>query len=142
MRPILFVLFLFAIGCSGPSELSRSVVVTGIDFRPYTEKGFLITPEKYTGEYQSIGMIRIDVQPATKKVDYSVPIDTKTWSVHLDWLVENLDIKMVIDEAYKAATKMGADALTDFSLSSRVMVEGYILVPTYEATGFAIKRTK
>ena len=40
----------------------------GFNFTPYTEKGFLFTPEKYETEYGSIGLITCIIFPEKKKV--------------------------------------------------------------------------
>ena len=35
-----------------------------LDFQPYTESGFFISPNPYTGQFSPIGEINITVQPA------------------------------------------------------------------------------
>ena len=44
-------------GCATLKFIPAEEYFMGIDFRPYTEQGFLFTPEKYLGEYESIGLI-------------------------------------------------------------------------------------
>jgi len=62
------LLFLFASiiifsGCSSLSHIDGYEKLTGIDFRPYAEKDFLITPYAYNGEYISVYMINYIIMP-------------------------------------------------------------------------------
>jgi len=138
------ILILLA-GCSTTQELARTVILTSVDFTPYADKGFLFTPEAYQGKYESRGIIKLDVIPQVKRLDFAFQaVDKKAW-VPLGapgevWVAERLDSKAVIDEVYKAATAMGADAIVRFELITKEIHNGEILVPIYEATGYAIKR--
>lgn len=144
---LLFVSLVFLFGCSSTQQMARSVIVTGLDFRPYAERGFLFSPERYDGNFESRGVIKVQVIPQVKKLDFVYErVDQTAW-VQLGppssvWVAERLDSKSVVEEVYKAATNMGADAVVRFEVSTREIRNGEILVPIYEATGFAIKRIK
>lgn len=71
MRVILLLSFLIPLfnSCSGPQTVARDeiVSVSGFDFTDYAEKGFLFTPESYSGNYQSMGLITVTLWPKVAK---------------------------------------------------------------------------
>jgi hypothetical protein len=142
---VLALMFFAALaGCAGGREMERSITVSGYDFTPYTSKGFFISPEQYLSPYEPIGVIRISVFPEVKKYASFTAYDVKKYAlvrgVPRDWLVENVDLRAVIDEAYRVGSKMGADAIVRFLVDMKPMTNGEITYATYEVSGFAIKR--
>ena len=61
----------------------------GIDFRPYTEQGFLFTPEKYLGEYESIGLVDLISVPEANYVPLQQFSDGSTRS---KWQINEINI--------------------------------------------------
>ena len=47
------------ISCSTVTYIPAATQFYAIDFSKYTELGFLITPEKFIGEYESIGIVAV-----------------------------------------------------------------------------------
>jgi hypothetical protein len=131
-------------GCSGGRELERSMISSGYDFTPYTAKGFFISPEQYLLPYDPIGVIRINVFPEVKKHEPFTAFDAAKYTlirgVGHEWLVENVNVPTVINEAYRLASKMGGDGIVRFSVDMKPSSNGEITYPTYEVSGFAIKR--
>ncbi|MBW6491968.1 MAG: hypothetical protein K0B15_12325 [Lentimicrobium sp.] len=113
-----------------------------IDFRPYSNKGFLFTPEKYLSEYESIGQIDISFYPEALRIDpvtYGLP--DKNSYLQGTWLIRKLDVDSLVNEVYKYADHMGADAIINFKVSSTSKIMDVSLdLPGISFTGFAIKR--
>lgn len=134
------IILLFIFGCS-PEEMDRIVIHYGFDFTKYSAENFLITPEAYQGEYESIGLINTTIIPSMHKKE---PNKTKWYPTLGDnspqWDIENIKPQEVIDEIVKKAKDMGANALTKFSVTTHYIVNGNIPITSYEVSGFAIKR--
>lgn len=111
-----------------------------IDFREYTDKGFLFTPYSYGGNYQPVGLIQIDIRPEAhyKKANY---FNTKSY-----WEYKKLSNSDLLKVAYEKAIEMGADAVVDFKILTNYepvnVGQGIYAgnLPVYNVTGFAIKR--
>jgi len=125
----------------------------GIDFTPFTQKGFLITPEKYEGFYESVGIIDFTAKPGAqykltgeiKNPEYFPGMqDHSPFIEHYEWVVDSISFKDVLTKVYDICTQMGADALVNFH--NELISDNYsgIKNPTaitgYRITGFAIKR--
>ena len=115
---------------------SQSIV---FDFRKYTNRGFMFTPEKYTKEYESIGLI--DLVIYTKMVQAQKTIGEKP-VLNLGWTPIPINPNELIEMAYREATSMGANAITGFQIknTSRFNPIHKIDVPGVRLVGFAIKR--
>jgi len=139
-------------------ELSRIEgygILNKIDFRKYTEKGFLITPEKYTGEYQSIGIIDFIKMPGASYIkrirldENGKPVATEFGhpaELDKNWVLDNLNLDAALEDLYKQCVALGADAIMNFTVTPNTVTHGGISNPvTIEGvriTGFAIKRRK
>ena len=116
------------------------------DFRQYTEKDFLITPDKYTGAYESIGIIDYVIFPEAKRNANGSEVKSYYQPVPIEnlWQVDEIDVQTAFDGVYQKCIDMGADALVNLSVS--IEEDRYPdLSPTlylkgYRVTGFAIKR--
>ncbi|NGP76530.1 hypothetical protein G3570_07795 [Balneolaceae bacterium YR4-1] len=146
MRVLLLLSFIvpFIYSCSGPQTVARDEVinVTGYDFSEYTDQGFLITPEQYLGDYQSIGLITITQWPAVREQTRRVP-DSETpkgYRIVEDYFAKDINVEKAIDEIYKVANEMGADAITRFDVTPTDRLNGTLRVQGVEISGFAIKR--
>ena len=123
--------------------------VFGYDFTEYTSKGFLITPEEYWDQYETMGVIRIQYDPSFTQVYRGGPdwdkefTDSKVYSNPVKeeyWRVSKPNTDRIIEEAYDIAIGLGADAITAFDISRVNYINGPVVVDTYVLTGFAIKR--
>ena len=140
-----YVAAVFAIliigGCAatGPDSnvVQRRTVVTGFDFSDYAEDGFLITPESYNGEYQSIGIVRVTLWPGARKQPSRQTAAGRSLG---EWFVENIDPSQAIDSLYTVAKGMGADAVVKFNIEYVYEDNGRLRLQGYEASGFAIRR--
>ena len=135
---------LLLVGCSQATHIPAETNVTGVNLRPLTEAGFLVTPGDYTGgEFEAMGIISVTVWPEANKVPidkareggYSAPANTPEV-----WVQEPVTMQQALEETKQRATAMGADALTHFNVKSVTRnVEGASL-DGVEVSGFAIDR--
>jgi hypothetical protein len=142
-------------GCAGLTELTviyPAKILYGIDFTPFTEKEFLITPEKYSGQYESIGLIDYTTKPGAiykitgKKLNpYYVPGGAaEKLIVKYEWKADSILFSDALNEVYKICTDMGADAIMNFK--NELVFDRYdniknpVTITGYRITGFAIKR--
>lgn len=139
---LLFTSFL-ATSCTGPQTVARDEVinVTGYNFSKYTDQGFLITPEQYLEDYQSIGLITVTQWPAVRKMERQIPKpDGSGYKIVEEFYPEDINVDKAIDEIYQVAKNMGADAITRFDVTATSRLNGSLTVVGVEISGFAIKR--
>lgn len=144
----LSVLFVVALsGCMPPpTYIPRESQFLVVDFTKYTSKGFLITPEKYNGEYESIGTVRYILTPAAKMIVMkAVRSPNGTLDETKGWSVEKLSMTAALDSLYIGARSMGADAIMNFSAVEEQ--RDHVFTPTnrvntsgYNLSGYAIRR--
>ncbi len=134
---------LFA-ACSTIHEMERFTSVRALDFRPYADKGFLFTPNRYTLEYDSRGIVTIEVWPKVVKIprekEGKMRSNPETfWQDGWLWIAEEVPTQDALDSAYAVATRLGADALVEFE-SERIEVPPGSKRTVMRMNGFAIKR--
>lgn len=134
---LILLAFILLAGCASTKPSDEIIYTTGFDFSKYTEQGFLITPESYLGEYQSIGLISVTLWPAVIE-EKSVTKEGRPSGS--SWHIGELNVTKAIDEIYEQADNMGADAIINFSINSIERNNGILKVPGAEISGFAIKR--
>jgi hypothetical protein len=128
--------------------LSKKEIISGVDFRKYTEKGFLITPEKYSGDYESIGIIDYLIMPEAKlekkEIENSSANQWQDQGSIRNWKVDEVNIQNALEGIYNQCIKMGADALVNFKAEIENEDYSYTVPPVtlkgFRVTGFAIKR--
>ena len=138
---VLAVAAMFA-GCAPkliPTE--RKVNTYLLDFRQYAGEGFFISPNPFNGTFDPIGVITIEIYPATKIGQTSF-----NGMYVLQLVPEPISLSDALDMAVGEARKLGANALVDFSWSVNqkdvVGSNGKITkeLSHYTFSGFAIKR--
>jgi hypothetical protein len=139
---ILPVLLFLLLSCSTKVVVIEKELNTLVfDFTKYSKKGFMFTPEKYDGKYESIGII--DMVIYSKMTQAQKAIDGKP-VVPGTWVYEPLNTSEIIELAYQKAVNMGANAVTNFKISesSKYHEKFQIEIPGIRLTGFAIKILK
>ena len=130
-------------GCAGGDRLKR-VYVYGYDFTKYTAVGFLFTPEKYLGEYESIGMLVVEIYPEIKKEKKtSMQYGTSDYDKPQGWHYYPISTGEALDSLYSIATKMGADAVVNLVIEDAEEKWGVLndsTIPGKKVSGFAVKR--
>ena len=131
-------------GCSGGVEVQKTVIASGYDFTSYTKKGFLFTPEQYLLDYESIGIITIDIIPEVREVTSHSFDQGDEWikisGKEKNWKVKVISPQEVLDELYNKASSMGADAVVRLSMETFQNYNGDVNFYSLKASGFAIKR--
>ena len=141
--------------CTTLTKIDAYSHMNKVDFAAYSQKGFLITPEKYNGEYESIGIIDFVKMPGAvysnlKDMEGNnkyIPEHSNFSKTSSQWFYEFIDLDKAINELYEECLSMGADAIMnfDFELNEDSYTVDYsnpTKVTGYRITGFAIKRKK
>jgi hypothetical protein len=112
-----------------------------LDFQPYTEAGFFISPNPYTGQFSPVGEINIIVQPALQRPAKQVKGsfgDSMYASTGAPVVQEEILSEELLEMAVNEAKAQGANGISNFKclrVSDANPIEPY----HYEITGFAIK---
>lgn len=151
MKKLLFVLAsaVLLVSCGTVAQDTKRIVDIGfLDFRPYTEQGFLLTPNMYTGEYTACGLLEVNVFPAKKA--HNSPGHTNEYGNYVigssTVTVEEISSQELISLAVDTAKELGADAICNFKCVSHY--NNYFdgsghsrqEFSHYEISGFCIKR--
>jgi len=142
LNSFIVICFLFLFGCSHSFEVNTMVLTSVYDFTTYSDKGFLFTPEQYLYDYESRGQITIEIIPEVRESSYNEEVDD-TWrkqSGKTFWKVKIFNPQEVLDELYKKAISMGADAVVRLKFDTNEHFNGAIFFNSLVATGFAIQR--
>lgn len=142
------LLLILLVGCASNREfIEGSFDVRGLDFRDYADRGFLITPESYEGEYLSLGQLHVTMFPRARKGAAARQHGTY---VPGNWYVERISSQQLIDSLYTVASGWGADAIVNLSVSSLPHPDEKVGLPGepsavqmsgIEVSGLAIKRS-
>lgn len=151
-RALLFVISaLIFSSCTLPLRYYPGTVgIRTVDFREYNDKGFLFTYYEYTlGDFESIGIIRVDVSPQSfvndeqgrklMKAGAKYDLIRTLWSEY-PILVERTEMESFLKIMYDEATALGADAIVDLSLESTLEQRDFGTVYNHTIRGYAIKR--
>ncbi|MEE4257305.1 MAG: hypothetical protein V2I47_09715, partial [Bacteroidales bacterium] len=118
MRHVLFVICLIVVlgSCKPLTYIPSYSEKFVIDLTRYTDKQFLITPEVYTGDYESIGILAIAFYPTARRVKNSESASNNSdqFIVQGSWVAEKVKAEEVVDILYEDAKNMGADAIMNF----------------------------
>ena len=133
-----FIFLIFSYSCSTISIIEKQVLVTGYDFRKYTNEGFLFTPESYSGDYESIGILSVEILPELRRSKGGSV--GQFYTPDMLWRYTPVYASEVLDSLYKTAKSMGADAVINLVIMRTQLTYKNVSAPGVEATGFAIKR--
>ncbi|MGA3051423.1 MAG: hypothetical protein ABSE00_05860 [Chitinispirillaceae bacterium] len=144
------IISLLVLGCSSGIEfVPKNLTLTNFDLTSYSKKGFLFTPYKYLGDYESIGIMSIIATPEAKLTDintgkkdhFEQPIFEKMWKIN------DVPVAEAMDSLYAAAMKLGANAIVDLDLkeidhsyNAEAGKAHPVTIYGYKIYGFAIKR--
>jgi hypothetical protein len=116
----------------------RMELASFLDFRPYTSAGFFISPDAYTGEFEPLGQLYIEIYPEeieiseSKRLKYNEP----HYVNGILYAYEHIKFAEVLDKAVAQAMKMGADGIADLKIQKITFADRV----RYEASGLCIKR--
>lgn len=146
LKTVIIALSILVVGCAQQlTSIPQESHYYGVDFTKYTERGFLITPEKFLDEYESVGTVRYILIPSANYV-------TINRSVHSDgsvaerkqWVSRRVTLAQGLDSLYTMARSMGANAIINFEAKEATRSYPSLVNPItlsgYELSGFAIRR--
>ena len=142
MKRIVLMLLILSplLGCMEVKLIPAREEFTGIDFRPYAEKDFLITPYAYAGKFTTIAMINYTNMPEARLI--SIPL--ADGSTSKKWIIGEVETQIALDSIYAKCIEMGANALMDFKIISNPESYSNIANPVtiegLQITGIAIRR--
>jgi len=152
MKKLIILLLIFLMGC-GVTIYNIDPIneYFGIDFTKYSKEGFLFTPEKYLGEYESIGMIEYKLISGAKYLSTGRQWDAKTAKsipTRYKWFIDEIEFSQAVDSIYFMAKSMGANTIMNFDFNietnekynNPMKCNNPITIYGYRITGFAIKR--
>lgn len=140
------ILALMVIGCVPDMYTNYAVVC---DFRPYTQKGFLITTLDYHGEYESIGLVEVINYHGYKEESFTT---NKAGYGEAPTLGQSTVLKMryatpetLVESMYQKAVSIGANAMIDLHIQQDFVMQKYGSEWVrksigYTGTGLAIRR--
>lgn len=136
-----FLPLLLLLGCQS-YEMQKAVILYGYDFTKYSKNNFLFTPEKYSGKYESVGLMYVLMWPEIKKSEKTVKSEnTSFYDRSVDYYgVVKVSPTEGLDSLYERAVKMGADCVMNLEINSKQGANGPVVFDYYELSGFAIKR--
>jgi hypothetical protein len=142
---ILLSISLLIASCYGSRESQGGIYFYGYDFSTYTKRGFLITPNVYRGEFESIGLISAEYHPKVSKNklidEHGMVIPFETYTTDgITYYIEQINTDDVIEQFYQQAVEMGADAISSFDITILTKSLSGLQVPYVQISGFAIKR--
>lgn len=130
---VIFIIAAIAICGCGTSQQTydRYVDTHLLDYRPYTEAGFFISPNSYPGVYSPVGDILIRVFPAVYLKDNNKVLSAKTGGYddgiysrsndaapNSGTKTEEISSSELLDIAVGEALKLGANGISNFRCSS------------------------
>lgn len=122
-----------------PARMPEKLVVTGIDFSQFSDKGFLFTIDKYLGEYESIGIVEVDFVPEA----YYFTVAGQGQQMYNNQVNQKkVDLEVALDRLYDICVEMGANALTQIEFDDYKLLypRTFININGIKIRGFAIKR--
>ena len=147
----------------GP-HFSKDWTIKGIDFTPFSSRGFLITPWRYQGEYDMIAQIHAVFCPSAELIEKAVvrpkklkasPFYTREFPADTlkvyEWVHDDQwDLQEAMEKGYEFCNEKEADTLVEFKAidkehePQRVSKVGKLEYTDYHfdlvISGYAIKR--
>lgn len=144
MKKIFLAIAAIAIlaGCAVLKPAERTIHAYYADYSKYTEAGFLISPNSYAGEFESLGEIDIFITPGIKEFEAEADYFGSRGK-YLDY--ENIPYDEIVDIAVSKAIAKGANAIVNFSIATQEISKGDAWGQVakgikYHIKGFCIKR--
>lgn len=132
----LALLSLLITSCTTTTFFSRDVYF--LDFRPYAEKGFLMSTTTVGEKYITIGELNISCNSGYIKQTEDVWNDGINMTVNRSAKKHNWTIDEVLNEVYEGAKARGANGVINIQFASFKNGEFF----DYEISGLAVKLEK
>ncbi len=142
MRRLILLALLVTVfsSCSQIKRIPELSEMLAFDFTEFSAKGFMFTPEFYRGEYESVGLLDFTFFPeAELKLRKAKQSNSGS-----KWVYEPVSPQTILEFAYQKASKMGANALVNFTILPETKKDELTNFERegFRVKGFAIKRKK
>lgn len=128
MRRLLIIIALLSAisSCAVTQQRERIVQTLFLDYRPFVEQGFFLSPDPYPGEFTALGDLSIKVFPAIIKTDKDKTDATFNerdnyayykGQTKETFTKEKLSGKELLQEAVDAAKALGANGIADLRIT-------------------------
>lgn len=141
----ILLISLLLVSCSTTAPLEENIETTSIDLTRFTDRGFIITPSSYPGEFQSVGFVTVSLEPRAKSISGGErPSGMVKGAEFMTATVyyEPLDLNKALEAMYQKATYMGGDGIINFSREFYTVTYKDAEIPAVRLSGFAIDRTE
>jgi hypothetical protein len=144
------VIYTFMSSCIITPHIQHYEYTYVADLTKYSEENFLFLKEGYQGKHESCGFVEGALYPEVVKEPRTVPYDESKYHKYGYWLVEKISVERLIDNVYKEAKHLNANALIHFKIVKVTNPEIYRyseftnqlkdISDGYYVSGFAIRR--
>lgn len=117
-----------------------------IDFKKYSDSGFLFSTYPYQGKFKSMGIVMLTAFPEATFLDKRQGKGENEASItDYNWSIRVTKGKYMFDTLFARSRAIGADALVDVQIKNQTreynqMYGLYLPLPGVEIIGIAIKR--
>lgn len=137
--------------CASMKPTNRITTTYLADYRPYSSADFFLSPDPYTGDFEPIGEIRVEIQPAlVRPTSTAAPKYYDGLYLQPTGLVEEqIPMSDLLEAAVKEALDLGANGIASLKITTqesavytsrgKIMSTGKA-VTKYVITGFCIIR--
>jgi len=142
-KSLLFLIFsIFLVSCASLKEIQPEKISYGIDLSRFSDKSFLITPEKYNGQYLLISIYTLDCFPAAHLVTTPGKYEGSSKS---SWVIEKINFDELFNEIYDNTLDKKGNAFVNFKIEdiqkNYSKIDVRITIHGVRITGWMIKRT-
>jgi len=135
------------------TDRQEEIIPFGIDFRKYSDEGFLFMPDEYSGEYEVKGMITVEQHPEVRYHRGVSKSKVSGYSTHTFFVNQATITKVTVrpniddlfDHIYELSLEWGGDAFTHFESSVKISYTDSpnlnTSYPYYSISGIVIKRS-
>lgn len=140
-------LCLVGCGVTSPKPSEKFTVSVFMDYRPYANEGFFISPDPYPGEFTSLGELLLNIYPArvpagTVKFESKSKYEDAVYTQHTEGGLVSypIDSSELMDEFVTKAKALGGDGVSGFKC--KVIYSGIYQneLDHYELSGLVIDR--
>lgn len=110
---MLSLLILNSCGVLQTRELQKHVMF--IDYTPYTEAGFFLSPNDYPGEHTPVGELHLIIDPAVLKADQKGYQDN-IYQQNNQVYAKDLTSKEILEMTVSEATKRGSNGISNLKI--------------------------
>jgi uncharacterized protein YbjQ (UPF0145 family) len=139
----MFINLLFISGCLIYTQ-PREAYFTGLNFYPFIEEGFFITPNQYEGESEPIGYYKVKLEPAIVKKGLVRDSTAGRWLTRRSDVVdiEVVTAQEALDSLVTISREKGANALSQVVFTYETERIFNYDVTSAVVSGFAIRIKK